>query len=332
LGWQHPEYHDAGPDWYVSDALGDDVNGNGSADNPFKTINRAFQQITLINASEGMVLIDEGIYDETLSYPRSYPIPNIILRSWHENKPHLTEASIDPEEINLTFNKIVFDNAVIFGGSFLNLNGIIKVDSCELVNGFSNYETDVLEITHSQISGNLSIQEESIVNLFNNIIDSDIIINGYSGISNIINNVVLGEIHIVANAFNDYEVKILNNILYCSGSCAVGINHEYYNVNDADIRYNNIYGFTTAVQGFNPIGLNITEFEPQFADTIHKLQILLVPWMLVTTTAFPLPIPWYSVLRLTPPTDSIRITINMPLLLPPPGYWMAASGSIMRIF
>lgn len=57
-------------DLYVSATNGDDKNGNGSEEKPFKTIQMAVNMIPLISTAANTIWIDEGVYLEDVSISR----------------------------------------------------------------------------------------------------------------------------------------------------------------------------------------------------------------------------------------------------------------------
>lgn len=261
----------AGPGWYVDAAYNSAAVSDGSPNLPFTTLNAALSRIALSNNPTDTIYIADGLYDEALNFPRRDPMPELHFRAWGSATPQLTHSSIDPHDVQLNFYAIQFNNTLTISGSAFALNGAVNLDNCRLENGFQNAETGDLNITRSWIQGPVNIFEESNLLMQNNLIAGDLRFESYGGAVLLDRNTILGGIEIVNTAtYGSHSYTITNNILSCPASCAVGIDFQHVGA-VVNISHNDIFGFDTAVQGFDTTGLSIITEDPLFANILYQL-------------------------------------------------------------
>lgn len=108
---------------YVSADRGDDSNGDGTEEKPFKTIQTAVNTIPLINSSVITIFVEEGAYLEDVVF---YGIvsPQITLRSVYK----LTNEEVYQARIPVKIRSVTFNNC----NSSINLYGILFVDQKNL--------------------------------------------------------------------------------------------------------------------------------------------------------------------------------------------------------
>lgn len=111
---------------YVSAERGDDTNGDGTEDKPFKTIQTAVNTIPLINSSVITIFVEEGSYLEDVVF---YGIisPQITLRSIYK----VTNEDVYQAKLPVKIRSITFSNC----NSSVNIYGILFVDQKNLGTG-----------------------------------------------------------------------------------------------------------------------------------------------------------------------------------------------------
>lgn len=127
---------------YVSIDRGDDTNGDGTEERPFKTIQAAVNSIPLINSSMITIFVEEGVYQEDVVF---YGIisPQISLRCVYA----VTTEDVYQAKLPVKIRSITFSNC----NSWIRIYGILFIDQ-------KNLGTGVYRSTSISDNGMLTIE------------------------------------------------------------------------------------------------------------------------------------------------------------------------------
>ena len=117
---------------YVSAERGDDTNGDGTEEKPYKTIQSAVNTIPLISSSMITIFVDEGAYLEDVVFRGIYA-PQITLRSVYK----VSNEDVYQSKLAVKVRSVTFNNC----NSSINLYGILFVDQKNLGTGVNRSVT-----------------------------------------------------------------------------------------------------------------------------------------------------------------------------------------------
>ena len=135
---------------YVSADRGDDTNGDGTEEKPFKSIQTAVNTIPLISSSMITIFVEEGAYLEDVVFRGIYS-PQITLRSVYK----VTNEDVYQGKLPVKIRSVSFSNC----NAGINLYGMLFVDQKNISTGTyrsaSISENGMLTIEHCAFNENV---------------------------------------------------------------------------------------------------------------------------------------------------------------------------------